>query len=260
MDRAVFPPCCLTWGQTMAEVMKIMVTSFKRSQTHTATLGAPGPAAGHHWPISPPETPGHSQASLDQSHGGDCTFLLGLGAHKVLFVPSKCVFPQSCVKFWQLYGGINGDLLQEGLCHTQGCCTQSPWPCGSPLLTRTSAGDSQTLKGRSGSVSVGSPGAHKALSEPSEHLWWVWGSILNAVSPLLLSCWCFSFALGCGIFFLVGSNILLPTIVQQRGVSLEFSQEKMSACPSTPPSFRNQFLWPVIILFKKSRRSLGWAP
>ena len=172
-------------------------------------------------------------------------------------MPSKCVFPQSCVKFWQLYGGINGDLLQEGLCHTQGCCTQSPWPCGSPLLTRTSAGDSQTLKGRSGSVSVGSPGSHKALSEPSEHLWWVWGSILNAVSPLLLSCWCFSFALGCGIFFLVGSNILLPTIVQQRGVSLEFSQEKMSACPSTPPSFRNQFLWPVIILFKKSRRSLG---
>ena len=113
------------------------------------------------------------------------------------------VSPVLC-KFWQLYGGINGDLLQEGLCHTQGCCTQSPWPCGSPLLTRTSAGDSQTLKGRSGSVSVGSPGAHKALSEPSERLWWVWGSILNAVSPLLLSCWCLSFALGCGISFFGG--------------------------------------------------------
>ena len=95
-------------------------------------------------------------------------------------------------------------LLQEGLCHTQGCCTQSPWPCGSPLLTRTSAGNSQTLRGRSGSVSVGSPGAHKALSEPSERLWWVWGSILNAVSPLLLSCWCLSFALGCGISFFGG--------------------------------------------------------
>ena len=70
-------------------------------------------------------------------------------------------------KFWQLYGGINGDLLQEGLCHTQVCCTQSPCPCVRPLLTRTSAGDTQTLTGRSGSVSVGSPGAHKVLFEAS---------------------------------------------------------------------------------------------
>ena len=61
---------------------------------------------------------------------------------KVLFVPSKSLFPSS--KFWQLYDGVNGDLLQEGLCHTQVCCTQSPGPCGSPLLTRTSTGDAQT--------------------------------------------------------------------------------------------------------------------
>ena len=30
MGKAVFPPCCLTWGQTMVEVMKVMVTSFKQ--------------------------------------------------------------------------------------------------------------------------------------------------------------------------------------------------------------------------------------
>ena len=35
-----------------------------------------------------------------------------------LFVSSKTLF-SSTVKFWQLYGGVNGDLLQEGLCHTQ---------------------------------------------------------------------------------------------------------------------------------------------
>ena len=29
------PSCCLTWGQTMVEVMKIMVASFKRSQWRT---------------------------------------------------------------------------------------------------------------------------------------------------------------------------------------------------------------------------------
>ena len=34
----VFPSCCLTWGQTMVKVMKVMVTSFKRSHVHIATL------------------------------------------------------------------------------------------------------------------------------------------------------------------------------------------------------------------------------
>ena len=84
--------------------------------------------------------------------------------------PPRVCFEGLC-KSWQLYGGVNGDLLQEGLCHTQVCCTQSPCPCGRPLLTRTSAGDTQTLKGWSGSVSERSPGAHKVLFETSECLW-----------------------------------------------------------------------------------------
>ena len=75
-------------------------------------------------------------------------------------------------KFWQLYGGVNGDLLQEGLCHTQVCCTQSPCPCGSPLLTHTSSG---TPKNSSVSVCVGVSGSWctQGLFEPSEHLWQV---------------------------------------------------------------------------------------
>ena len=47
----------------------------------------------------------------------------------------------------QLYSGVNGDLLQEGLCHRlcdPGSCTQSPCPCGRPILTHTSTGDTQT--------------------------------------------------------------------------------------------------------------------
>ena len=59
---------------------------------------------------------------------------------KYLCVP---YFPVLC-KFWQLCGGVNGHLLQEGFCHTQVCCTQSPCLCGSPLLTHTSTGDAQT--------------------------------------------------------------------------------------------------------------------
>ena len=101
----------------------------------------------------------------------------------------------------QLYSGVNGDLLQEGLCHTLNCCIQSPCTCGRPLLTLTSTGDTQTLQGRSGSVSVGSSGVHKVLFEPSEHLWRVCGLFLNVISPLLPSCWGFSFALGCRVSF-----------------------------------------------------------
>ena len=81
----------------MVEVMKIMATSFKRSHACTAWLSAPNPAAGHCWPMPLPETAGHSRASLGQSFVGHCSFLLGPGVHKVFFVPSKSLFPQSCV-------------------------------------------------------------------------------------------------------------------------------------------------------------------
>ena len=127
----------------MMEVMKIMVTSFKRSCACTAALSAPNPAS-HHRPTPPPETPGHSQASLGQSLVGTLLLSPGSWCTPGFFCAfQESVSPVLC-KFWWLYGGVNGDLLQEGLCHTQVCCTQSPCPCGRPLLTHTSAGDTQT--------------------------------------------------------------------------------------------------------------------
>ena len=58
---------------------------------------------------------------------------------------------------------------------TQVFCTQSPCPCRRPLLAHVSAGDTQTIRGRSGSVSVESLGScvHKVLFQCSEHLWQV---------------------------------------------------------------------------------------
>ena len=47
--------------------MKIMATSFNRSHAGTAAHNAPNPAASHHRPMPPPETPELSQASLSQS-------------------------------------------------------------------------------------------------------------------------------------------------------------------------------------------------
>ena len=149
------------------------------------------------------DSPGHSQASLGQSLLG--SLLLSPGSwytHVSVCALQESVSPVLC-KFWQLYGGVNGALLQEGLYHTQVYCTQSPCPCGRPLPTHISAGDTQaqlclTL--------CGVPGFWYAqgLFESSECLWWEWGLILNVNSPLLPSCWGFSFAFGCRLSFFGG--------------------------------------------------------
>ena len=149
----------------MVEVMKIMATSFKRSHAPTATLSAPDPAAGRRQPTPLPVTLGHSQASLSQSLVG--SLLLSPGSWCAQHFVCALQEPVSLVlcKFWWLCGGVNGDLLQEGLCHTQFYCTQSPCPCSSPQLTHTSTGDTQTqfclsLGGASG------PGVHKVCLSP----------------------------------------------------------------------------------------------
>ena len=224
MGRAGFPPCFFTWDQIMVEVLKIMVTSFKRPCACTAALSAPDPAAATTDPCL-------HQRLLD-THGqvwisflwGHCSFLLGHGTHKVLFVPSKSLFPSG--------GSVVGLMATsfKNLCHTQVCCIQSPCPCGRPLVTHTSAGDTQTFKGRTDSL-YGFSGAHKVLFQPSEHLWQVWGLILNAILPFLPSFWGFSFALDVGYLFWV-----VTVMVVQQQVVMEFLQEKMSEHPSTAPS------------------------
>ena len=112
-------------------------------------------------------------------------------------------------KFWQLYGEVNGNLLQEGLCDTQVCCTQSPCPCSSPLLTCTSTGDTQTQFYLSLWGGVSGSWCAQGMFEPSEHLWKVWGLSLNVILLLLPSCWGFSFALGHGVSFLGGIQHLM---------------------------------------------------
>ena len=84
--------------------------------------------------------------------------------HKVLLCSPRIYFPVQC-KFWQLYGGLNGNLLQEGLCHTQVCCTQSPVPMADHCQL---VPPQKTLKHSSISVSVGSlgPGVHKVCLSP----------------------------------------------------------------------------------------------
>ena len=112
MGRAVFPPYSLIIDRTMVEVMKKMVTSFKRSHAGTAALSAPNPVAGHCWPMTLQETPGHSQASLGQSLVGSLLFSPGSWcAQGFVCALQDSVSPVLC-KFWRLYSGANGNLLQ----------------------------------------------------------------------------------------------------------------------------------------------------
>ena len=81
----------------MVEVMKTMVTSFKRSHAYTAHSMPPT--------LQQATMDPHLHQKLLDTYGqvwvsllwGHCSFLLGPGVHKVLFVPSKSLFPQSCV-------------------------------------------------------------------------------------------------------------------------------------------------------------------
>ena len=139
-------------------------------------------------------TPGHSQAIPGQSLVKSLLLFPGSWcAQSFVFALQESVSPVLC-KFWWLYGGVNGDLLQEGLCHTQVCCTQSPVPVADHHQTIP---PQEMLKHSSVLISVGSlgPGVH-SLFEPFENLWWEWGLIINMNSPLPPSTWGFSFALG----------------------------------------------------------------
>ena len=96
------PSLLFTWGKTMVEVMKIMVTSLERSHACAATLSALNPAAGHHQPTPLPEIPRHPQASPGQSLVG--SLLLSPGSWCTRFccalqesISQACVSSGSCM-------------------------------------------------------------------------------------------------------------------------------------------------------------------
>ena len=96
------------------EVMKIMVTCFKRSHVCTAALSAltlqqatTDPCLC--WRLL--DTHRQVWVSLFWGH---CSFLLGPGAHKVLFEPSKSLFPESCVSSGGSIVGLMVTFFQEG--------------------------------------------------------------------------------------------------------------------------------------------------
>ena len=176
----------------MMEVMKIMGTSFKRSHAHTATLSTPNPAAGHLQPTPLPEIPGHSWASLGQSLVGHF-FLPGPGVHKVLFMPSKSLFPHSCVTSGSSMVGLMATSSKKAYAISRSAAPRAPAPVAGHSWPAPLQEFCLSLCGVSGSWGA------QGLFEPSEHLWPLWDLVVNVILPLLPSCWGFSFALGCGV-------------------------------------------------------------
>ena len=96
MGGAVFPSLLFTLGQTMVEVMKIMVTSLKRSHACTATLSGPS--------LQQTTTNQHLHRRLLDTHRqvrdsllwGHCSFLLGPDAQGSVCALQEST-SQSCV-------------------------------------------------------------------------------------------------------------------------------------------------------------------
>ena len=164
---------------------------------HALLIQCPQPWAGHHQPTALPETPGHSQASLCQSLVG--SHLLSPGpwcTQRSVCSLAESVSPVLC-KLWQLSCGLMVTFSKRAYAIPRSTVPRAPSStavyCWSIPLQETPKQFCLSLCGVSGSWCT------QSLFEPSEHLWRVWGLILKAILPLLLSCWDFCFALGHGI-------------------------------------------------------------
>ena len=148
----------------MVEILKTMVTSFKRSHVGTATLSA-RPCSRSLRPTLPLETPEHTWASLGHSLGESLLLSPGSWCAQGSVCALQGSVSQFCVSSGCSLVGLMVTSSKEGLCHTKVCCTQSPCPGGRPLLTHTSTGDTQHSSVSVSAESLG-PGAHKVCLSP----------------------------------------------------------------------------------------------
>ena len=131
---------------------------------------------------------------------GHCSFLLGPDV-KVLFVPSKCLFPQSCVSSCGSMVGLMATSSKRAYAIPRSAAPRAPAPAA---VHWWSVPSQETLRHSSGQSLRG-----LCVLVWTRFVWAIWaylvgkGLIQNAIPPLLPSCWGFSFALPCGVSFLL---------------------------------------------------------
>ena len=59
---------------------------------------------------------------------GHCSLLLDLGVHKVLFVPSKCLFPQSCISSGDSTVGLMVTSFKRAYAISRSAAPKAPAP------------------------------------------------------------------------------------------------------------------------------------
>ena len=96
---------------------------------------------------------------------GHCSFLLGPGGHKVLFAPSKSLFPQLCVRSGSSMVGLMVTSFKRAYTIPRSTPPRAPAP---EEVHCWPVPPQETLKHSSVSVSMGSlsPGAHKVCLSP----------------------------------------------------------------------------------------------
>ena len=117
---------------------------------------------------------------------GHHSFLLGPGVHKVLFVPSKSLFLQSCVSSAGSTAGLMVTSSKRAYAIPRSATPRSPAPVAGHCWP---VPPQETLKHSSGSVSVGSPGPdmHKVcVSSPSVLVCMGFDSKLDFIPPTVL--------------------------------------------------------------------------
>ena len=103
----------------MVEVMKIMRTSFKRSVPQTLQQATTDSCL--HWRLL--DTHRQVWVSLLWGH---CSFLLGPGVHKFLFVPSKSL--QSCVSSGSSVMGLMALSSKRAYAISKSAAPRAPAP------------------------------------------------------------------------------------------------------------------------------------
>ena len=186
----------------------------------------------------PTLTDPHIHLRLLDTHGqvwvsllwGHCSFFLGPSVHKVLFAPSKSLFPQSCLSSGTSMVGLMATSSKRAYAVPRSTAPRAPVPAAVHCWP---VPPQETLKHSSGRVSVGSlgPGVHKvcfslweslvAMGFDSEH---------NFTPPTILLVGLLLCPRMWGIFF-------WWRVVQDRVVILEALQEKMRTHLSTLPSW-----------------------
>ena len=144
--------------------MRKMVTSFKRSKSVPPTLRQATPDPHLHWRLL--DTQGQDWVSLLWGH---CSFLLGPGAHKVLSVPSKSLFPQSRVSSGAYVVGLMVTSSKRAYPIPRSAAPRAPAPAAGHCWP---VPPQETLGHSSGSVSVGS-----LVLVCTSYVWALWASL-----------------------------------------------------------------------------------